>query len=94
MDGMPWRTPLLRAFAAGQGQSTTARWVPLLSVAVPFFMPQTCPRRLWVMSHLSTVPLGAHPSRNQPSTGSLGRLPTGGRPALFLIVSASLVSNS
>ena len=24
--------PLLRAFAAGQGQSTTVRWVPLLSL--------------------------------------------------------------
>jgi hypothetical protein len=42
--GMLWRTPLLRAFAAGQGQSTTARWAPLLSLAVPCFMPQTCPK--------------------------------------------------
>ena len=25
IHGMPWRTPLLRAFAAGQGQSTTVR---------------------------------------------------------------------
>jgi hypothetical protein len=41
---MPWRTPLLGAFAAGQGQSTTARWAPLLSLAVPCFMPQTCPK--------------------------------------------------
>jgi hypothetical protein len=38
------RTPLLPAFAAGQVQSTTARWAPLLSVAVPCFMPQTCPK--------------------------------------------------
>jgi hypothetical protein len=44
IHGTLWRTPLLRAFAAGQGQSTTARWVPRLSVAVPYFMPQTCPR--------------------------------------------------
>ena len=42
--GMPWRTLLLRAFAAGQGQSTTVRWVPLLSLAVPCFMSQTCPK--------------------------------------------------
>src|SRR5215203_4357458 len=42
--GMPWRTPLLRAFAAGQGQSTTARWAPLLSLAVPCSMPHTCPK--------------------------------------------------
>jgi hypothetical protein len=45
MDGMPSRTPLLRAFAAGQGQTTTARWALLLSLAVPCFMPQTCPKR-------------------------------------------------
>jgi hypothetical protein len=44
MDGMLWRTPLLRAFAAGQGQSTTTRWAPLLSLAVPCCMPQTCPK--------------------------------------------------
>jgi hypothetical protein len=44
MDGMPWRTPLLRAFAAGQGQSATVRWAPLLSLAVPCSMPQTCPK--------------------------------------------------
>jgi hypothetical protein len=44
IHGMPWRTPLLPAFAAGQGQSTTARWAPLLSLAVPCFMPQTCPK--------------------------------------------------
>jgi hypothetical protein len=42
--GMPWRTLLLGAFAAGQGQSTTVRWAPLLSLAVPCFMPQTCPK--------------------------------------------------
>jgi len=42
--GIPWRTPLLRAFAAGQDQSTTTRWAPLLSLAVPSFMPQTCPK--------------------------------------------------
>jgi hypothetical protein len=42
--GMPSRTPLLRAFAAGQRQRTTARWAPLLSLAVPCFMPQTCPK--------------------------------------------------
>jgi hypothetical protein len=43
IHGMPWRTPLLGAFAAGQGQSTTVRWAPLLSLAVPCVMPQTCP---------------------------------------------------
>jgi len=42
--GMPWRTPLLGAFAAGQGQSTTVRWAPLLSLAVPCSMPHTCPK--------------------------------------------------
>ena len=42
---MPWRTPLLRAFAAGQVQSATARWAPLLSLAVPCFVPQACPKR-------------------------------------------------
>jgi hypothetical protein len=49
MYGMPWRTPLLRVFAAGQGQTTTARWAPLLFVAVPCFMPQTCPSRHWIL---------------------------------------------
>src|SRR5215207_8873410 len=44
MRGMPWRTPLLRAFAAGQGQSTTARWAPLLSLAVPASCPTHAPR--------------------------------------------------
>jgi hypothetical protein len=44
MDGMTWPTPLLRAFIAGQGQSTTVRWAPLLSLVVPFFMPHTCPK--------------------------------------------------
>jgi hypothetical protein len=44
IHGMPWRTPLLGAFAADQGQSTTARWAPLLSLAVPCSMPQTCPK--------------------------------------------------
>jgi hypothetical protein len=44
IGGMPWRTPLLGAFAAGQGQSTTVRWTPLLSLAVPCFMPRTCPK--------------------------------------------------
>jgi hypothetical protein len=39
IHGMPWRTPLLRALAAGQGQSTAARWAPLLSLAVPCSMP-------------------------------------------------------
>jgi hypothetical protein len=49
MDGMPWRTPLLQAFAAGQGQSTAIRWAPLLSLAVPASCPRHTPRgRLWV----------------------------------------------
>jgi hypothetical protein len=42
---MPWRTPLVCAFAAGQGQSTTVRWAPLLSLAVPCSVPQACPKR-------------------------------------------------
>jgi hypothetical protein len=46
------------------------------------------------MSHLITVPLGAHPSGNQPICRGLGVIPTGSRPALFLAVSASLVSKS
>jgi hypothetical protein len=45
IDGMPSRTLLLRAFAAGQGQRIIARCEPLLSLAVPCFMPQICPRR-------------------------------------------------
>jgi hypothetical protein len=44
IHGMPWRTPLLRTFAAGQGENTTVRWAPLLSLAVPCYMPQTCPK--------------------------------------------------
>jgi hypothetical protein len=44
------------------------------------------------MSHLNIIPRCAHPSGNQPSTGALAALPTGRRPALFLAVSASLVS--
>ena len=47
---------------------------------------------LWVMSHLSTIPLGAQPTRNQPIYRALGCLPRGSRPTLFLAVSASLVS--
>jgi hypothetical protein len=46
------------------------------------------------MSHLSTVPLGCSPGRNQRIYLELGRFPTGSRPVLFLAVSASLVSNS
>jgi Beta-lactamase len=34
----------LPLIGAGQGQSTTARWTPLLSLAVPCSMPQTCPK--------------------------------------------------
>jgi hypothetical protein len=45
IHGMPSRTLLLRAFAAGQRQITTARSIPLLSPAVPWSMPQICPRR-------------------------------------------------
>jgi hypothetical protein len=44
------------------------------------------------MSHLSTIPPGAHPAQNQPFYRGLGYLPTGSRPAVFLAVSASLVS--
>jgi hypothetical protein len=44
IHGMPWRTLLLRASAAGQGPSTTARSAPRLSLAVPCFMPQICPK--------------------------------------------------
>jgi hypothetical protein len=56
---MPSRTPLLRAFAAGQRQSTSARWAPLLSLAVPCSMPQMCPRRCWAMRYSAPD----HPSR-------------------------------
>jgi hypothetical protein len=44
------------------------------------------------MSHLSLIPYGAHPTRNQPVYRGLGCLPTASRPALFLAVSASVVS--
>jgi hypothetical protein len=46
------------------------------------------------MSHLSTVPLRAHLSENQPIYRALGCLPIGSRPTLFLAVLASLVSKS
>jgi hypothetical protein len=36
------------------------------------------------MSHLSTVPLGAHPSRNQPIYRGVAYYPTGSRSTLFL----------
>jgi hypothetical protein len=55
IHGTFWRTPLLRAFAAGQGQSTTARWAPLLS-------PASCPR------HAPRAPLG-YESFEDHSTG-------------------------
>jgi hypothetical protein len=45
IHGTPPRTLLLQAFAAGQSHMTTARVVPLLSPAVPWSMPQTCPKR-------------------------------------------------
>ena len=51
------------------------------------------PGRRWVMSHLSTIPLGIHPTGYPPIYRGLGCLPTGSCPALFLAVSASLVSN-
>jgi hypothetical protein len=44
------------------------------------------------MSHLSIIPLCAHPSETSHLPGALAALPTGRRPALFLAVSASLVS--
>jgi hypothetical protein len=50
MDGMASRTPLLRAFAAGQRRITTARSIPLLSPTVPWLMPQPCPRQLRVLN--------------------------------------------
>ena len=43
IHGMPWRTPLLGAFAAGERGITTTRSLPLLSPAVPWLMPQPCP---------------------------------------------------
>jgi hypothetical protein len=46
---------------------------------------------LWVMSHLSRVLLGALLSGTSPSTGALSAY-AGSRPALFLAVSARLVS--
>jgi hypothetical protein len=58
IHGMAWRTPLLRAFAAGQGQSATARWSPLLPLAVPWFMPQTCSKVLLGYESLEGVPTG------------------------------------
>src|SRR5215218_7187821 len=54
------RTPLLRAFTAGQDQSTTARWAPLLSLAVP----ASCPKgHLWVMRGRRRPPAGPALSR-------------------------------
>jgi hypothetical protein len=49
-------------------------------------------QRLVGKSHLSAVPWSSHPPRNQPVYRALGCFPTGSRPALFLAVSASLVS--
>jgi hypothetical protein len=65
------------------------RCCPLLS---PASCPRHAPRAPLLMSHLSLVPYGAHPTRNQPVYRGLGCLPTAGRPALFLAVSASVVS--
>jgi hypothetical protein len=90
--GMPWRTPLLRAFAAGQSQSKTVRWAPLLSLAVPCFMPQTCPRAPLGYESFEHHSAGCSPVPNQPIYRGRGCLPTGSRPALFRAVSASLVS--
>jgi hypothetical protein len=85
--GMRTRSLLLPSVGAGHRQITTGCSIPLLSLAVPCFMPQICPRPLWVMSHSSTVLLGAHPSGTSPSTGPLAAYPR-----LFLAVSASLGS--
>jgi hypothetical protein len=43
IHGMPPRTPLLQSVGAAQSRITTARLKPLLSLAVPYSMPQTCP---------------------------------------------------
>jgi hypothetical protein len=45
------------------------------------------------MSHLGIIPVGIHASRNQLIDRGLGCFPTGSRPAWFLVVSASHVSN-
>ena len=46
--GMRTRSLLLLSVGAGDRQITTDRSIPLLSLAVPCFMPQICPRPLWV----------------------------------------------
>jgi hypothetical protein len=38
----------------------------------PTIASAACPWRLWVMSHLSTIPLGTRPSRSQPINWALG----------------------
>src|SRR5215208_1952889 len=72
MDGIPSRTLLLGAFAAGQGESATARCEPLLSLAVPCFMPQTCPKG----SAQSLA--GVEPSPDDGRKGAAARLPPHG----------------
>jgi hypothetical protein len=72
IHGMRTRSLLLLSVGAGDRQITTDRSIPLLSLAVPCFMPQICPRPLWVMSHLSAVPRDAQPTRNQPTGSNLG----------------------
>jgi hypothetical protein len=42
--GMPSQRLLLQPFAADQGRSANVRWAPLLSLVVPCFVPQTCPK--------------------------------------------------
>jgi len=44
IHGIPPRTPLLKSVGAAESQSTTAGWAPPLSLAVPYSMPQTCPK--------------------------------------------------
>ena len=45
IHGMPPWTPLLQSVGAAQSQITTARLEPPLSLAVPYSMTQTCPKR-------------------------------------------------
>ena len=65
-----------RSVWAGEGEIPPARLEPSLSLAVPCFMPQPCPRYLWVMSRSSLVPRCSSGSVQAPLRG-LSPLPHG-----------------
>jgi hypothetical protein len=83
-----------RSVRAGENEIPTARPEPFLSLAVPCSMPQTCPKRLWVMSRFSTVPVRALPIQALRADQGMGHSPTGSRPGPSRAVTRGAVSKA